>query len=125
MGEGLSQGAACEQLNIHHTMYAVIPILFLDLYRAHMMTSIVEQITALGVEVEHIPGGCTLCQPIDIGVNKPFKHQIHQQWEQWIIDIVAGLQGEPRRVLHQGRTLSNEIIINSWRHGEDTWFPAN
>lgn len=91
-----------------------------------MMTSIVEQITALGVEVEHIPGGCTdLCQPVDIGVNKPFKHQIHQQWEQWMIDIV-GLQGEPRGVLHQGRTLLNEMIINSWRHGEeDTWFPAN
>ncbi len=31
-------------------------------------------------------GGCTsLFQPVDIGVNKPFKNQIRQQWEQWMI----------------------------------------
>ena len=52
----------------------IIPILFLDSYRCHMMSSVVDSIQPLGVEVEHIPGGCTcLCQPVDVGVNKPFK----------------------------------------------------
>jgi hypothetical protein len=48
----------------------IVSLLFLDSYQCHMMGSIVEAIQELGVEVEHIPGGCTfLCQPIDIGVN--------------------------------------------------------
>jgi hypothetical protein len=39
-----------------------------------MMKSTVNAIGDLGIEVEHIPGGCTsLCQPVDVGVNKPLK----------------------------------------------------
>ena len=48
----------------------VVPLLFLDSYHCHMMNSVVNAIQDLGVEVEHIPGGCTsLCQPVDIGIN--------------------------------------------------------
>jgi hypothetical protein len=40
----------------------VFPILFLNSYRCHMMVSVVGMMQDLGVEVEHIPGGCTsLC----------------------------------------------------------------
>ena len=39
----------------------IIPILFLDSYRCHMMSSVVDSIQALGVEVEHIPGGAHIC----------------------------------------------------------------
>ncbi len=43
----------------------IVPIAFLDSYRCHMMESVVGKIQELGVEVEHIPGGCTcLCQPV-------------------------------------------------------------
>ena len=50
----------------------VQPTLFLDSYRCHMMTSIVNLITAQGVQIEHIPGGCTglSCQLLDVGINK-------------------------------------------------------
>jgi hypothetical protein len=52
----------------------------------HMLASVVGMIQDLGVDVEHIPGGCTsLCKPVDIGLNKPFKHQSRQQWEHWMI----------------------------------------
>ena len=55
----------------------IVPILFLDSYRCHMMASVVQAIEDLGVEVEHIPSGCTaLCQPVDIGFNRPFKSWI-------------------------------------------------
>ena len=57
----------------------VIPILILDSYRCHMMGSVVQRIKELGVEVQHIPGGCTsLCQPVDVGFNKPFKDRIRR-----------------------------------------------
>ena len=50
------------------------PILILDAYRVHQMGSVVLRIQSLGIEVVHIPPGCTyLCQPIDMGINKPIK----------------------------------------------------
>ena len=62
------------------------------------MGSVVTAIQNLGVEVEHIPGGCTyLCQPVDVGVNKPFKKLIRDKWEQWMISegIVHGTTSPP------------------------------
>ena len=65
----------------------VVPILFWDAYRCHMMNSVVNAIQDLGGEVEHIPGGCTsLCQPVDIGISKPFKAFLRKAWEKWMIN---------------------------------------
>jgi hypothetical protein len=71
----------------------IVPILFLDSYRCHMMSSVVNKIHELGV----IPGGCTdHCQPVDIGVNKPFKDRIREQWVSWILeDITANGSTHP------------------------------
>jgi len=73
----------------------VIPLLILDSYRCHMMASVVQLVQELGVEVAHIPGGCTsLCQPVDVGFNKPFKTNIRREWESWMLfeGIVHGTQ---------------------------------
>jgi hypothetical protein len=44
----------------------IVPVMFLDSYRAHMMSEIVKKIQDLGIDVFHIPGGCTgLCQPVN------------------------------------------------------------
>ena len=62
-----------------------VPLLILDSFRVHMMGPIVAEIQGLGIEVQYIPGGCTyLCQPIDVGVNRPIKHAMAEQWEDWI-----------------------------------------
>ena len=47
------------------------PLIVLDSsYRCHMMASVVQKIQELGVEVKHIPGGCTSpCQPVGLGLN--------------------------------------------------------
>ena len=64
----------------------VVPLLILDEYRCHIMASVVQRIQKLGIEVIHIPGGCTgLCQPLDVGINKPFKCRVWQRWEEWMI----------------------------------------
>ena len=64
----------------------IVPLLRLDSYCCHVMASVVNEIQDLGVEVEHIPGGCTyLCQPVDIGINKPYKKHMRRQWELWMI----------------------------------------
>jgi len=55
---------------VNTTPEDIIPILILDSYRCHMMASVVQKIQELGVEVKHIPGGCTsLCQPVNGGFN--------------------------------------------------------
>jgi hypothetical protein len=60
----------------------LVPLHILDSYQCHMMGSVVQKIQELGVEVKHIPGGCTpLCQPVNIGFNQPFKDRI---WKLWI-----------------------------------------
>ena len=113
----------------------VVPLLFLDSYHCHIMGSVVTAIQNLGVKVEHIPDGCTyLCQPVDVGVNKPFKKLIRDKWEQWVISegIVHGTTPPPpppptrkqiaEWTLHAKSHINPQIIQNSWRHGEYSWF---
>ena len=45
----------------------------------------------------HIPAGCTyLCQPIDVGINKPLKAAMREKWETWMTTdgIVNGIAKE-------------------------------
>ena len=70
----------------------VQPVILLDSYQCHMMASVVSKISALGVEVIHIPGGCTgLCQPLDVGINRPFKSRIRRLWEEWMTDMIEAI----------------------------------
>ena len=110
----------------------IVPLLFLDSYRCHMMGSVVQRIQDLGVEVEHIPGGCTsLCQPVNVGVNKPFKMRLRHLWEEWMIadGLRTGTTKPPTRAdiakwcSKSSKELSDGIIRNAWRHGAYTFFP--
>ena len=97
----------------------IVPILFLDSYRCHIMSSIVNAVEGLGVEVEHIPGSCTyLCQPVDVGVNKPYKTHLHERWESWMFteEIIHGMTSPPTRkhiaewAIHANNTLTETTI---------------
>ncbi len=64
----------------------IIPLLILDSYQCHLMASVVYKIQELGVEVNHIPGGCTsLCQPVDVGLNELIKSHVQKMWIKWMI----------------------------------------
>jgi hypothetical protein len=77
------------------------PIIFLDAYRVHQMGSPVNWIQGMGIEVAHIPAGCTyLCQPVNVGINKPIKSGLHEKWEDWMMEregIVDRKAKEPTR----------------------------
>ena len=80
----------------------VVLLLFLDSYCCHMMNSVVNAIQDIAVEVEHIQGGCTsLCQPVDIGINKSFQAFLHKAGEKWMINkgIRYGTTSPPKREL--------------------------
>lgn len=117
---------------VEQALDGIVPLIFLDKYRCHMMQSVVEQIQELGVEVQHIPGGCTgLVQPVDVGVNKPFKNRVWDRWESWMIadGLLSGTTTPPTRQLIAEwcsdcfKTLDADMIRNAWRHHNYTYFP--
>ncbi len=78
----------------------LIPIIFVDSYRCHIMDSVVNAIQSLGCKVQHILGGCTgLCQPVDVCYEKPFKSQVCASWVQWMISDRI-LHGTTSPLLH-------------------------
>ena len=107
------------------------PILLLDSYRCHMMASIVNAIGDLGVQIEHIPGGCTgLCQPIDVGIGKPMKNRIRNSWEEWMVQegVDAAISRPPSRqrlsswIISSLQSIGPDIVQNSWRSGDYLYF---
>ena len=65
-----------------------------------MMASVTDAIADLGIEIISIPGGCTgLCQPLDVGINKPFKAGVRALWEEWMIKEIdqTGMVYAPSR----------------------------
>ncbi len=107
------------------------PVILLDAYRCHMMALVVTKISGLGIEVIHIPGKCTsLCQPLDIGVNKPFKHRVRDLWE-WMMDMLDK-EGEicdaMRKVVAEWmaivywQMMRSKILKNAWQKTGYHWF---
>jgi hypothetical protein len=47
-----------------------------------MMGTVVNRIQSLGIELGHIPPGCSyFCQPVDVGINKTIKRGMQEKWE--------------------------------------------
>jgi hypothetical protein len=111
----------------------IIPLLILDTYRCHMVASVVSKIQELGVKVKHIPGGCTsLCQPVDVGFNKPFKSLVQKMWINWIIakGVQEGTTSLPTRrdvTVWVDEAMAKmmekqQIIQNAWLKMGFEWF---
>ena len=114
----------------------IIPIPILDSYRCHMMASVVQKIQELGVEVKHIPGGCTsLCQPGDVGFNKPFKNRVRRLWTEWMISegITNGTTSTPTRLniatwvdqAMADMSAKRRIVRNACLNSGSEWFDKN
>jgi hypothetical protein len=77
------------------------PILFLDSYRCHMMASVVQRVQDLGVEVQHIPGGCMgVCQPVMLELANHSK----------IASLVAGKTGWSKRVVWAKKRAKRRLV---------------
>jgi hypothetical protein len=77
------------------------PVILLDAYQCHMMALVITKILKLGIKVTHIPGRCTgLCQLLNVSMNKPFKHRVHDLWEEWMTDMLDK-EGEICYAIHE------------------------
>ena len=107
-------------------------LLVLDLYRVCLMGSVVNRIQEMGIEVLHIQGGCTyLCQPVDIGINKPLKGAMRAKWEAWMTDgdgIVNWVAKEPSHKLMSEwlvdvySNIPEAVGRNAWLKTNNAWF---
>ena len=96
------------------------------------MGSVVNRIESMGIEVLHIPAGCTyLCQPIDAGIHKPIKTRLHDKWEEWMVEgerIVNRKAMEPSRkmvaawVVDIYNNIPTVIGRNAWKKTGFKWF---
>jgi hypothetical protein len=96
------------------------------------MASVVQRIQKLGIEVIHIPGGCTsLCQHLDVDINKPFKCCVRQRWEEWMISGIkrnetmmspsrAEVSAWVAEVSLEMRSLP--MLKNTWKKTGYNWF---
>ena len=99
-----------------------------------MMPSVMSRIAALGVEVIHIPGGCTgLCQPLDVGINRSFKARIRRMWEEWLTNLLEHtneVRDATREEVSEWMAacywelVGTRILHNSWRKTGYDWFPG-
>lgn len=61
-------------------------LLIFDSARCHL-TDEVKEFCQHHTKIAVIPGGLTkLLQPLDVGINKPFKDHLRQGWERWMAD---------------------------------------
>ena len=98
-----------------------------------MIEYVVNIIQDLGCAVEHIPGGCNgLAQPVDVGIGKPLKNRVRRHWEDWMLNTgvanaatkAPSIQRVSQWCIDSLNDLGTNIIKNSWRHCEYSYFPT-
>ncbi len=95
------------------------PILVIDSHRAHISQKATAALNETGALVKIIPGGYTsTLQPLDVGVNKPFRVHLTDAFEAHMrrgaAPITRGIVA--RWVLQAFTNVSQATITNSWRH---------
>jgi hypothetical protein len=109
----------------------ILPVI-LDAYRCHMMAPVISKISKLRIEMIHIPRGCTgLCQPLNVGKNKPFKHRVRDLWEEWMMDMLDK-EGEICDAMLKEvaewtafvywQMMGSKILTNAWWKMGYEWF---
>lgn len=60
-------------------------MLLLDAFRGHLTPEVKTKLRNINSDLVVIPGGMTpVLQPLDVSVNKPFKANLRQEYEEWV-----------------------------------------
>jgi hypothetical protein len=98
-----------------------------DSFRGHLEESVKQKFHENGFDLAVIPGGLTsICQPLDVAINKPFKDNLRKEWHIWMANGGAGetAAGNLRRaklsdvcgwVKRSWDNISEEVIIQSFK----------
>ncbi|CAB4421032.1 unnamed protein product [Rhizophagus irregularis] len=70
-----------EHLEINNTPTMMV----YDSFREHLEESVKTKFRDKGIDLAVIPGGLTsICQPLDVTINKPFKDNLRKEWHIWM-----------------------------------------
>jgi len=102
-------------------------IIIYDSFRGHLEESVKKKFRNHNFDLAVIPDGLTsICQLLDVTINKPFKDNLHKEWYLWIVEGRAGMTaaGNLRRaklsnvcgwVKWVWKRISDEMIIESFK----------
>jgi hypothetical protein len=102
-------------------------MLVYDSFKGHLEESVKRKFRDSGFDLAVIPGGLTsICQPLDVSINKPFKDNLHKEWHTWMAHGGAGetAAGNLRRakfsdvclwVKNSWEAIHDETIIESFK----------
>src|SRR6266498_5522877 len=66
-------------------------MLVYDSFRGHLEESVKEKFHDSNIDLAVIPDSLTsICQPLDVAINKPFKDNLHKEWHLWMANDSAG-----------------------------------
>jgi len=72
--------------------------LLIDHYKVHMTSDFVKACNNLGADVNYIPAGYTcVLQPLDVGVNGPFKAFVRDHIHSWVLQKYPGLANHGKK----------------------------
>jgi hypothetical protein len=81
-------------------------LVLLDDYSPHKVATVSTEIEKLGGDLNIIPGGYTcVLQPLDVGINRPFKYHIKQLYNAWAVENLANANTVP---------VPNRALILKW-----------
>ena len=105
-----------------------------DNYKGHVAAETKAKLAELGIHPYIIPGECTsLVQPLDVGVNRPFKAILKSKWWDWVIsqEITTSVFKDPSRknvaewVDESWEGIGSDIIKNAWRKTDFSYFAVD
>ena len=92
-----------------------------DSLKVHKMESIVSKLSEYCVKVIYVPGGCTgIAQPLDVGIMKPFKLQMSNDYVHYYAENPFPTSAPERRrdmydrSLMSWKKINEDTICNSW-----------
>jgi DDE superfamily endonuclease len=95
-------------------------ILILDEFAGHMTSEVRDAVSSVGGQLLLIPGGYTWkLQPMDIGLNKPFKNKIRDIDDDW--GYTNDYDAKPQRedvaywIKHAWEQVTYQTMIRTWQ----------
>ncbi|GBB95674.1 hypothetical protein RclHR1_25900001 [Rhizophagus clarus] len=104
-----------------------LPMIVYDSFRGHLAKSVKIKFKQHNFHLVIIPAGLTsICQPLDVSINKPFKDNLRKEWHEWISRGDSGITvaGNLKRarisdvcgwIKRSWDAVSDQIIFNSFK----------
>src|SRR6266498_3128897 len=78
-------------IRINNKSSKVPTMMVYDSFSGYLEKSIKKDFSNSGIDLVVIPGELTsICQPLDVTINKLFKDNLHKEWHLWMANSGAG-----------------------------------